>query len=129
VRCVTDAIFKSKRKENFFVPTVFHNLKNYDAHLIYRHFSKNIAAKCDKKGKTSYRNVQIIAVNLESYISFEIQHHFIDSNQFLNANLDKLVSNLPKDSLLHTRKHRGDNGVIACQRNFPVRMVPFVREI
>jgi hypothetical protein len=60
------------REDNFFVPVVFHNLKNYDAHHIFRHFSKSIAAKYDKKGKASYRSVKIIAFDLERYISFEI---------------------------------------------------------
>jgi hypothetical protein len=108
------------REENFFVPVVFHNLKNYDAHHIFRHFSKNIAAKYDKKGKASYRNVKIIALNLERYISFEIQHlRFIDSNQFLGAKLEKLVRNLPKDSLRHTRKHLGDNELLFAKGIFP----------
>jgi hypothetical protein len=60
------------REDNFFVPVVLHNLKNYDVHHIFRHFSKSIAAKYDKKGKASYRSVKIIALNLERYISFEI---------------------------------------------------------
>jgi hypothetical protein len=85
------------REDNFFVSVVFHNLKNYDAHHIFRHF---IAAKYDKKGKALYRSVKIIALNLERYISFEIQHlRFIGSYQFLNAKQEKLVSNLPRDSL------------------------------
>jgi hypothetical protein len=46
------------REDNFFVPVVFHNLKNYDVHHIFRHFSKSIAAKYDKKGKASYRSVK-----------------------------------------------------------------------
>jgi hypothetical protein len=58
----------------FFIPVVFHNLKNYDAHHIFRNFNKRIAAKYDKKGRQSYRSVHIIALNLERYISFEIQH-------------------------------------------------------
>jgi hypothetical protein len=108
------------REDNFFVPVVFHNLKNYDAHHIFRHFSKNIAAQYDKKGKASYRNVKIIALNLERYISFEIQHlRFIDSNQFLGAKLEKLVSNLARDSLRHTRMHLGDNELLFAKGIFP----------
>jgi hypothetical protein len=33
------------REDKFFVPVVFHNLKNYDVHHIFKHFSKSIAAK------------------------------------------------------------------------------------
>jgi hypothetical protein len=111
---------------------VFHSLKNYGAYHIFKLFSKNIAAKYDKKGKASYRIMKIIALNLERYTSFEILYlRFIDSYQFLNANLEKLVSNLPKDSYRHTRKHLGDdellfpkgisrmNGLI-CSRNLIV---------
>jgi hypothetical protein len=96
------------------------NLKNYVAHHILRHFSKNIAAKFDKKGKASYRNVKIIAFNLERYISFEIQQlRFIDWNQFLNAKLEKLVSNLRKGALRHTRKHLIDNELLFAKGIFP----------
>jgi hypothetical protein len=56
------------REDIFFVLIFCHNLKNYDAHHIFRHFSKHIAAKYDKKGEASYRNVKIIALNLEIYI-------------------------------------------------------------
>jgi hypothetical protein len=108
------------REDNFFVPVVFHNLKNYDAHHIFRHFSKSIAAKYDKKGRASYRSVKIIALNLERYISFEIQHlRFIDSCQFLNAKLEKLVNNLPRDSLRHTKRHMGDNELLFAKGIFP----------
>jgi hypothetical protein len=108
------------RKDNFFVNVVFHNLKNYDVHHIFRLFSKNIAAKYDKNGKASYRGVKIIALNLERYISFEIQHlQFIDSYQFLNAKLKKLVSNLLTDSLRHTKRHMGENELLFAKRIFP----------
>jgi hypothetical protein len=52
------------RQDNFFVPVVFHNLKNYDVLHIFRHFSKSIAAKNDKKGKALYRSMKAIASNL-----------------------------------------------------------------
>jgi hypothetical protein len=84
------------------------------------HFSKSIAAKYDKKGRASYRSVKIIALNLERYISFEIQHlRFIDSCQFLNAKLEKLVNNLPTDSLRHTKRHMGDNELLFAKGIFP----------
>jgi hypothetical protein len=109
-----------KREVNFFVFVVCHNLKNFDAHHKFRHFSKSIATKYDKKGKASYRSVKIIVLNLERYISFEVQHlRFIDSYQFLNAKLEKLVSNLPRDSLRHTKRHMGDNDLLFAKRIFP----------
>jgi hypothetical protein len=107
-----------KQKDNFVVPVVFHNLKNYDVHHIFRHFCKSIASKYDKKGKASYRSVKIIALNLERYISFEIEHlRFIDSYQFLNAKLKKLVNNLPRDSLRHTKRHMGDNELLFAKES------------
>jgi hypothetical protein len=81
------------------IPVVFHNLKNYDAHHVFRSFNKRIAAKYDKKGRQSFKNVKVIALNLERYVSFEIQClRFIDSYQFLNSRLDNLVTNLPEKS-------------------------------
>jgi hypothetical protein len=79
-------------------------------------------AKYDKKGKETYRSVKIIALNLERYISFEIQHlRFIDSYQFLKAKLEKLVSNLPRDSLRHTKRHVGDNELLFAKGIFPYK--------
>jgi hypothetical protein len=99
---------------------VFHNLKNYDTRHIFRNFNKRIAAKYDKKGRQSYRSVHIIALNLEKYISFEIQHlRFIDSYQFLNSSLEKLVKNLPTGSLRHARKYLGSNELLFAKGIFP----------
>jgi hypothetical protein len=64
--------------------------------------------------------VKIIALNLERCISFEIQHlRFIDSNQFLNAKLETLVNNLPRDSLRHAKRHMGDNELSFAKGIFP----------
>jgi hypothetical protein len=64
--------------------------------------------------------VHIIAFNLERYISFEIQHlQFIDSYQFLNSSLEKLVKNLPTGSLRHARKYLGSNELLFAKGIFP----------
>ena len=59
----------------------FHNLRGYDSHLIMQVIS-------GMKG-----NLSCIANNMEKYISFSLgrQIRFLDSLQFLNASLDKLV--------------------------------------
>jgi hypothetical protein len=89
---------------------VFHNLKNYDAHHIFKSFSKRVAAKYDEEGRQTFENINIISLNLEKYVSFEFQYlRFTDSCQFLNSSLDKLVKNLPRESLRHAKKHLGDN--------------------
>jgi hypothetical protein len=77
-----------------------HNLRNYDAHHVIRNFGKRMAAKFDEDGQGSYRNVNVIAMNSEKFISFDINRlRFIDSYQFMSASLEKLVNNLPKDSV------------------------------
>ena len=44
--------------------------------------------------------------NMEKYMAFMLGNHlnFIDSFQFMNSSLDKLISNLPKDDLKYTSK-------------------------
>jgi hypothetical protein len=74
------------------IPVVLHNLKNYDAHHIFRSFNKRVAAKYDEECRETFESVNIIALNLEKYVTFEFQYlRYIDSCQFLNASLDKLV--------------------------------------
>ena len=74
------------------IPVVFHNLKQYDAHIIMQGL-----------GKIKDRQIKVIANNMEKYISFSLSKfykkirvslQFIDSYQFLTASLESLVSNL-----------------------------------
>ena len=66
------------------VPVIFHNLKGYDSHLIFKEFSRF--------------NVRIIVIpnGLEKYMGFTVNKNlfFIGSMQFMNCSLDKLVKNL-----------------------------------
>ena len=65
----------------------FHNLKNYDSHLIMQEIGKfNL--------KTN-----VIPNGLEKYMSFSINNKFsfTDSFRFLSSSLDSLVKNLNKD--------------------------------
>ena len=60
------------------IPVVFHNLKNYDAHLIIK-----------AMGFIKDRPISCIPTNDEKYISFSIGDlTFVDSLQFLNALLE-----------------------------------------
>ena len=62
------------------IPVVFHNLRGYDSHLLMQAISK-------VEGRMS-----CIPNNTEKYISFSLgQLRFIDSAQFLQASLSKLV--------------------------------------
>jgi len=90
--------FRGSRRsgQSFFIPVVFHNLRGYDEHLILsgiknEHFNKQ-------------PNITCIPNNTERYLSFSINNLcFIDSLQFLNSSLEKLVSNLPREDFIHTR--------------------------
>ena len=66
------------------VPVIFHNLKGYDSHLIFCELNK-----FDVK-------IDVIPNRLEKYMAFFLNKNlvFIDSMQFMNSSLDKLVKNL-----------------------------------
>lgn len=77
------------------IPVIFHNLKHYDSHLIMQGL-----------GKIKNREFHVTATNLEKYISFSISKKynkinvtlsFVDSLLFMNASLERLVSNLSPD--------------------------------
>ena len=63
------------------VPVIFHNLKDYDSHLIIKQI-----CKFDVK-------VSVIPNGLEKYMAFTINRNlvFIDNMQFMNSSLDSLV--------------------------------------
>ena len=66
------------------VPVIFHNLRSYDSHLIF-----NEPDKFDVK-------ISVIPNGLEKYMAFFGNKNlvFIDSMQFMNSSLDKLLINL-----------------------------------
>ena len=66
------------------IPVIFHNLKGYDSHLIF-----SVLHKFNLK-------TNVIANRLENYMTFFLNKNlvFIDSMQFMNSSLDKLVKNL-----------------------------------
>ena len=63
---------------------IFHNLKGYDSHLIFKELSKFNA------------KISVIPNGLEKYMGFTLNKNvvFIDSMLFTNSSLDKLVKNL-----------------------------------
>ena len=76
------------------IPVFFHNLKNYDAHLIMQYIGEQDG------------NLSCIPNNKEKYISFSWrQFVFKDSAEFLLASLEKLVNANPKESFVLTREH------------------------
>ena len=66
------------------VPVIFHNLRGYDSHLIFDELNK-----FDVK-------IEVIPNILEKCMTFFLKKNlvFIDSMQFMNSNLEKLVKNL-----------------------------------
>lgn len=93
-------------KEPRYVPIVFHNLSNYDAHFIVKQFAANIPG-----------DITIIPRNDQLYISFTktvksvhsasyknfIKLRFIDSFRFMSSSLDYLASLLPPEKKKNLR--------------------------
>ena len=81
VKCNSDYSFRY-----FKIPIFFHNLKNYDAHLIIAKANElNIELNQNKR-------IDVIAQNSEKFITFSFGAcQFKDSFAFLTASLDKLV--------------------------------------
>ena len=81
----------------FFIPVIFRNLRDYDAHFVLHGYRKTAGAREKVNCKPTY---------MERFLSFTIDNlRFIDSLQFLNASLDSLVKNLEEDDFVHMRRH------------------------
>ena len=77
-----------------FLPIVFHNLRGYDMHHIVRHAIDKFPAwnlTCIPQSSEKF-------LSLTAYIKGRASLRFIDSYQFLNAPLSRLVTNLDKDN-------------------------------
>jgi len=88
------------------IPVIFHNLRGYDSHFIMQQIgqiAKNYKYK-NKKGEEQEMMINAIPNNMEKYMALTLGYNlvFIDSFQFMSSSLDKLVSNLPKESLKYT---------------------------
>ena len=66
------------------IPVIFHNLKGYDSHLIFKELSK---FNC---------KISVIPNGLENYMSFTLNNNivFIDSMLFMKFSLEKLAKNV-----------------------------------
>ena len=77
-------------KEKYKVPVIFHNLRGYDAHLIFQ------------KIKQKHGKINVIPNTSEKYISFTVGcMKFLDSMQFLSASLEKLSAQLKENQFTH----------------------------
>ncbi|GBM48188.1 hypothetical protein AVEN_72468-1 [Araneus ventricosus] len=79
-------------KQRKMIPSISHNLRNYNGHLIMQGL-----------GKLPDHEISVIPNTMEKYISFSIRRRrnpitlkIVDNFQFLNSSLKKLVENLDK---------------------------------
>ena len=83
------------------VPAIFHNLRGYDSHLIFRELNK-FDVKTD-----------VIPNGLEKYMAFFLNKNlvFIDSMQFMNSSLEKLVKNLTDNDFKYLTEEFGSKNL------------------
>ena len=88
------------------ISVIFHNLRGYDSHFIMQEIGAIVKDNeyKNKKGQKCQMNINAIPNNMEKYMAFMLGNHlvFLDSFQFMSSSLDKLVSNLPRESLKYT---------------------------
>ena len=60
----------------------------------------------NNKGEERQMTINVIPNNMEKYMAFMLGNHltFLDSFQFMSSSLDKLVSNLPRQSFKYTSR-------------------------
>ena len=83
------------------VPVIFHSLKGYDSHLIFFKLHRfNL-------------KINVIPSGLEKYMAFFLGKNlvFIDSMQFMNSSLDKLVKNLSDEDFNYLVKEFGSESL------------------
>ena len=83
------------------VPVIFHNLRGYDSRLIF-----NELDKFDVK-------IKVIPKRLEKYMAFFLNKNlvFIDSIQFMNSSLDKLVKNFSDEDFKYLVEEFGSENL------------------
>ena len=78
------------------VPIIFHNLKCYDSHLIFCELNKSVVTNGLEKYMTFFLNKNLV---------------FIDSMQFMNSSLDKLVKNLSDNDFKYLTEEFGSKNL------------------
>ena len=88
------------------IPVIFHTLRGYDSHFIMQEIGAIVKKHTykNKKGEEKQMNINAIPNNMEKYMAFMLGNHltFLDSFQFMSSSLEKLVSNIPRESLKYT---------------------------
>ena len=76
-------------KQSKFIPVMFHNLRNFDAHIL-----------CESVGEFKEYRLSCIAQISERYVGFSLGNlRFLDSLQFLPSSLETLVQNLRQEGI------------------------------
>ena len=83
-------------------------MRGYDSHFIMQEIGEIVKNNkyMNKKGEECQMSINAIPNNMEKYMAFMLGNHltFIDSFQFMSSSLERLVSNLPLESLKYTSK-------------------------
>ena len=84
-----------------------------------------------KKGEEKQMEINVIPNNMEKYVAFMLGKHlvFIDSLQFMNSSLDKLVSNLPNDSFEYTSEEVKNTKLKLMKQKVSILMITWIRLI
>ena len=80
---------------------IFHNLRGFDSHLIFYEL------------KTFDIKIDVIPNRLEKYMTFILNKNlvFIESMQFMNPSLEKLVKNLSDDDFKYLSEKLGSKNL------------------
>ena len=98
-------------KKHYFLPVLFQNLKNYDAHLLIKQFHRKYTEQVTRDGTLTYDDVKVIMLNGENDLQFEIgELRFLDSFQFLSTSLDQLVGITSESRQRQIRSHEFRHG-------------------
>ena len=83
------------------VPVILHNLKGYDSHLIFY------------ERKKSDVKIDVILNRFKKYMTFILNKNlvFIDSMQFMNSSLEKLVKNLSDNDFKYLTQKFGSKNL------------------
>ena len=83
------------------VPVIFHNLRGYDNHLTFCELNKFLV------------KIDVIPNGLEKYMAFILNKNlvFIDSMQFMNSSLEKLVKNLSDNDFKYLTEEFGSKNL------------------
>ena len=92
--------------EEIKILVIFHNLRGYDSHFIMQEIGAIVKKHTykNKKGEEQQMTINAIPNNMEKYMAFMLGNSlvFLDSFQFMCSSLEKLVSNIPRESLKYT---------------------------